>query len=179
MISEQIYLHIDAYKENNQIIEGVEYLMRSYGIDSDQLKGFDFRNDDNPKLIVITTEGEFGDLQKINLPKNILDISLELTLNLLAHEMLHVRQKTTIPFVEDKNEREWQAYYEMLFHKVFPLIPDAPDFNRKGFAENALEYYKRMGEGSELQKKYAVKKIEVDHILKEILIKRGELPTNS
>lgn len=76
--------------------------------------------------------------------------------------------------VEDKNEREWQAYTEMLFHKVFPHIPDAPDFNRKQFAQKALEYYRRMGEGSELQQKYAEEKIKVEQLLDEILIRRGE-----
>ena len=83
----------------------------------------------------------------------------------LAHEMLHVIQKTQLPYVEDKNEREWQAYTEMLFHHHFRTVPDAPDFNRKQFCEKALEYYNRMGEGSELQQKYAGEKQKVEQLL--------------
>ena len=63
---------------------------------------------------------------------------------MIAHEMLHVRQKAPETLVEDKNEREFQAYYEMLFHKEFPLVPDVSDFHKKFFGEKALEYYKRM-----------------------------------
>lgn len=174
MISEEVLEHIDAYKSHNQVIDGVKYLLRTFNIDSENLETLRFRDDDNPKLIVITTEGDFGVPQIINLPKNILDIPLSLTLNLLAHEMLHVKQKTITPFVSDKNEREWQAYFEMLFHKNYPQIPDAPDFNRKNFAEQANEYYKRMGEGSELQLKYANEKKLLDSLYDEILIKRGE-----
>ena len=86
-------------------------------------------------------------------------------LNLLAHEMVHVSQKMKGNVVEDKNEREWQAYYEMLFHKVFPQVPEVSDFYKKFFGEKALEYYRRMGENSELQVKYAKEKIEVGDLI--------------
>ncbi len=84
---------------------------------------------------------------------------------MIAHEMLHVRQKAPETLVEDKNEREFQAYYEMLFHKEFPLVPDVSDFHKKFFGEKALEYYKRMGENSDLQKKYLDQKIEVEKLI--------------
>ncbi|MGC4129661.1 MAG: hypothetical protein QM564_08920 [Bergeyella sp.] len=174
MISENILSHIQAYKDNNQIIDAVEYLLRSYRMEDENLSGFEFRDDWQPGFVVITTEGDFGKPQIIRLPQNLFDCDLRLVLNLIAHEMVHVRQKTQIPFVEDKNEREWQAYYEMLFHQIFPHIPDASDFHRKGFAEKALEYYRKMGEDSELQQKYAEQKAEVEQLLDEILIKRGE-----
>jgi hypothetical protein len=67
--------------------------------------------------------------------------------------------------VEDKNEREFQAYYEMLFHKVFPQIPELSPFYIKQFGSKALEYYRRMGEGSELQQKYAEQKKEVEDLI--------------
>ncbi len=171
---EQVRLHIDAYKENNQILDAARFLVHSFGLEDDYLEGFEFRNDEKPDFVVLTTEGDFGDLQKIRIPKNLFDFDLSLILNLIAHEMLHVRQKTQEPFVEDKNEREWQAYYEMLFHTNFPQIPDAPDFTRKQFAEKALEYYKRMGENSILQLKYKEERENVVKLLDEILIKRGE-----
>lgn len=171
---EQASLHLEAYKDHNQILDAAEYIIRSFQLDNDNLEGFGLRNDEKPNYVVVTTEGNFRELQKIMIPKNLFDFDLSLVLNLLAHEMIHVRQKTEEPIVEDKNEREWQAYYEMLFHKNFPQIPDAPDFNRKQFAEKAFEYYKRMGEGSELQLKYDDEKKEVEQIYDEILIKRGE-----
>ena len=88
---------------------------------------------------------------------------------LLAHEIVHVRQKTRKPFVIDKNEREWQAYYEMLFRKIFPSIPEISNFHKKAFANKAIEYYNRMGENSTLQKKYAEQKIEVDALINSMV----------
>lgn len=176
MNTDNINFHLNAYKANNQLLDAANYLMHSFSLEDDYFEGFEFKPLDQPNTIVVTTVGEFGKRQKIRIPENLFDVNLNLILNLLAHEMLHVKQKTHFPYVEDKNEREWQAYYEMLFHKVFPQIPDAPDFSRKGFAQNALEYYRRMGEGSDLQKKYASQKTEVENLLDEILIKRGENP---
>lgn len=177
MLSENIISHIQAYKENNQIIDGVAFLMHSFRLEDDYFAGFEIKPLDAPGTIVVITIGEFGQPQKIQIPENILDIDLSLVLNLLAHEMLHIKQKTQLPFVVDKNEREWQAYCEMLFHKKFPQIPDAPDFARKGFAQSALKYYHRMGENSGLQQKYADEKYKVENLLDEILIKRGEKNT--
>ncbi|MBD3724262.1 MAG: hypothetical protein IE891_05645 [Flavobacteriaceae bacterium] len=89
-------------------------------------------------------------------------------LNLLAHEMLHVKQKSEKYKVEDKNEREFQAYYENLFHKEFPLIPELSLFQQKAFGNKALEYYNRMEEGSDLQKKYAKQKEEVEQLIENL-----------
>lgn len=176
---EQVNLHLDAYKKHDQILDAAEYIIRSFDLENEYFEGFGLRDDEKPNYVVVTTEGNFGGLQKIMIPRNLFDFDVSLVLNLLAHEMLHVRQKTEKPIVEDKNEREWQAYYEMLFHKNFPQIPDAPDFNRKQFAEKAFEYYKRMGEGSELQLKYAEEKKEVEKVYEEILIRRGEKKTEN
>lgn len=168
MDAENLHFHLNAYRQHGQIQEAASYLMRAYGLEDLFFAGFELKPDDRPGLLVVTTTGEFGGLQKINIPGNIFNVNIPLILNLLAHEMLHVRQKTRPPFVEDKNEREWQAYYEMLFHQVFPQIPDATDFSRRGFAENALMYYRRMGEGSELQHKYAAQKQNVEAVLAKL-----------
>ena len=165
MISEQIKAHIASYTGHHQILDAARFLLHSYGIESGGLEGFGFRTDEQPNAIVVTTEGEIGELQTIRIPRNLFTFDLSLILNLLAHEMLHVIQKTQPPFVEDKNEREWQAYTEMLFHHHFKTVPDAPDFNRKQFCEKALEYYKRMGEGSVLQQKYSDEKTKVEQLL--------------
>lgn len=166
--------HIDAYKAHDQILDAADYLIRSLGLDHQNFAGFSFRPELSATSILLTAEGEIGARQTVKIPKNLFDFDLSLVLNMMAHEMLHVRQKAPESLVEDKNEREWQAYTEMLFHKVFPHIPDAPDFNRKQFAQKALEYYRRMGEGSELQQKYSEEKIKVEQLLDEILIRRGE-----
>ncbi len=97
--------------------------------------------------------------------ENLFDFDIKLVLNMVAHEMLHVRQKDSNSLVEDKNEREFQAYYEMLFHKIFPQIPELSPFYIKQFGAKALEYYRRMGENSELQKKYAEQKKEVEDLI--------------
>ena len=115
--------------------------------------------------MLLTTEGAPGEKQMVMIPKNLFDFDLNLVANIVAHEMLHVRQKAPVTLVEDKNEREFQAYYEMLFHKVFPNIPDVSDFHKKFFGEKALEYYKRMGENSELQQKYSEQKKEVEDLI--------------
>lgn len=171
---EQINLHLKAYKDHNQVLDAANFLMRSVGLEHDNFAGFDFRDELSKTSVLLTTEGALGEPQQIKIPRNLFDFDLSLVLNLLAHEMLHVMQKAPGQVVEDKNEREWQAYYEMLFHEVFPQIPDAPDFNRKQFAEKALEYYRRMGAGSPLQLKYAEQKQKVESLLNGILISRGE-----
>ena len=165
---EGIRFHVGAYREHGQVLDAAEYLVNSFGLSHDNFAGFDFRDELEKNSILLTAEGVLGKRQTVKIPRNFLDFDLSLILNLLAHEMQHVKQKAADSLVEDKNEREWQAYYEMLFHKNFPLIPDAPDFNRKQFAEKALEYYRRMGEDSVLQKKYREEKIEVEHLLREI-----------
>ena len=53
----------------------------------------------------------------------------------------------------------------MLFHNEFPLVPDVSDFHKKFFGKKALEYYKRMGENSDLQEKYSEDKIKVEDLI--------------
>jgi hypothetical protein len=76
---------------------------------------------------------------------------------MLAHEMLHVRQKSPKMMIMDKNEREWQAYYEMLFHAT--LIPELSIITK--LLVKKPFYYGRMAEGSELQQKYAEQKLKL------------------
>jgi hypothetical protein len=101
----------------------------------------------------------------IMIPRNLFDFDLPLVINKVAHEMLHVQQKAPETLVEDKNEREFQAYSEMLFHKNFPLVPDVSDFHKKFFVEIALVYYKRMGENSLLRQRYAEQKKEIETLI--------------
>lgn len=165
---ENINDHLEAYKNHDQIIDAAEFIISTFGLGHDNFAGFGFRPELEPDRILLTAEGEIGGRQMVMIPKNLFDFDLNLVVNMLAHEMLHVRQKAPENIVEDKNEREFQAYYEMLFHKVFPQVPEVSDFHKKFFGGKALEYYKRMGEGSELQTKYAEQKLEVEHLISSI-----------
>ena len=165
---ENINDHLEAYKNHDQIIDAAEFVISTFGLEHDNFAGFGFRPELEPDRILLTAEGEIGDRQMVMIPKNLFDFDLNLVVNMLAHEMLHVRQKAPKNLIEDKNEREFQAYYEMLFHKVFPNVPEVSDFHKKFFGGKALEYYKRMGEGSELQTKYAEQKFEVENLINSL-----------
>lgn len=154
--------HVKAYHESGETLSAAKFLVRAFDLESDNLEGFDFQKDVPEGQILMTTVGEVPGRQVVNIPDGVFKYNFELVLNLLMHEMLHVRQKSPENPVLDKNEREFQAYYEMLYHKIFPRIPDAPITSRIAFAQKALEYYRRMGEGSELQKKYKTEKEEVE-----------------
>lgn len=165
---DQIKTNLNTFKENDQIFEAAHFLIETFGLESENLAGFGFRPELEPNKMLLTTEGELGEKQMVMIPRNLFDFDLNLVANMVAHEMLHVRQKAQVSLVEDKNEREFQAYCEMLFHKQFPLVPDVSDFHKKFFAEKAFEYYKRMGEHSELQNKYAEQKLELENFVAAI-----------
>lgn len=162
---EHIKDHLDAYNKHDQIFDAAHFLIESFGLQSENFAGFGFRPELEPNKMLLTTEGALGEKQMVMIPKNLFDFDLNLVANMIAHEMLHVRQKAPETLVEDKNEREFQAYYEMLFHKEFPLVPEVSNFHKKFFGEKALEYYKRMAENSDLRKKYLSQKNEVENLI--------------
>ena len=166
---EHIKDHLNAYKEHNQISDAAHFLLNTFGLENDNFAGFGFRSELEPNKMLLTTEGALGEKQMVMIPRNLFDFDLNLVANMVAHEMLHVHQKAPETLIEDKNEREFQAYSEMLFHKNFPLVPDVSDFHKKFFAEKALEYYKRMGENSELQQKYAAQQKEIENLISSLL----------
>jgi hypothetical protein len=153
------------FHELGETIAAAEFVLKEYEIFHPNFKGFELREPAKPEFILMTTEGLLGEPQIIRIPENTFEFSLELMLTLLAHEMVHVGQKQAGNVVEDKNEREWQAYYEMLFHKTYTKIPEVKPFQKLFFAKKALEYYDRMGEGSELQYVYQKQKIAVDELI--------------
>ncbi|WP_306349639.1 hypothetical protein [Flavobacterium sp. '19STA2R22 D10 B1'] len=166
---EVIQQYINSFYELGETINAADFLLDEYQLRHPNFKGFELREIAKPEFILMTTEGTFGEPQIIRIPENTFDFPLILMLNLLAHEMIHVRQKAKGSIVEDKNEREWQAYYEMLFHTQFPQIPDVSDFHKKAFGTKALEYYQRMGNDSVLQIKYHDQKLQVDNLLVSLL----------
>ena len=153
------------FHELGETIQAANFVIEEYGIKHPNFEGFELREKAKADYILMTTEGTFGLPQIIRIPENTFEFEFILMLNLIAHEMVHVGQKVTGQFVNDRNEREWQAYYEMLFHIKFPQIPELSDFHKRFFAKKALEYYNRMGESSELQLKYANQKLETDNLL--------------
>ena len=165
---EKLQFNLNAYKETGEILDGARFLIHEFELDDENFLGFGFREELEKNSILLTANGEVGDMQEVLIPRNLFDFDLTLVLNLLAHEMLHVRQKSPKMMIMDKNEREWQAYYEMLFHTNFPQIPELSDYYKNFFGEKALIYYGRMGEGSELQLKYLEQKKEVETLLKKI-----------
>ncbi|MBU8883474.1 hypothetical protein KSK37_10300 [Kaistella sp. DKR-2] len=165
---ENITDHLEAYKQHGQIIDAANFVISTFGLEHENFAGFGFRPELEPNKLLLTAEGKIGERQKVMIPKNLFDFDLNLVVNMLAHEMLHVRQKAPENLIEDKNEREFQAYYEMLFHKVFPNVPEVSDFHKKFFGEKALEYYRRMGENSELQESYKEQKLEIEALISSV-----------
>ena len=129
---------------------------------------FEFRDELEERAVLVTSEGILGEMQTVKIPRNLFDFDLNLVLDLLAQEISHVRQKEFGKVVEDKNEREFQCYYEMLFHTNFQQIPDASLFFQKQFSEKAFTYFGRMGENSELQNKYRNQKEEIETLISNL-----------
>jgi hypothetical protein len=161
----KIKSRIEVFHRDGKTIEAAEWLLKMFDIQDHNLKGFALREKAEPNYILLTAEGDFGEQQVIRVPENIFQFSLPLVLTLITHEMVHVRQKSRKPYVEDRLEREWQAYYEMLFHKIFPNYLEVSNFHKRFFANKAYDYYRRMGEGSELQAKYANQKKEMEDLI--------------
>lgn len=165
MSFEDIEFTVKIFHKNGLTVEAAELLIREYELSHPNFKGIALREKAKPDFILMTTEGVIGQPQTIRIPENTFEFPLDLMLNLLAHEMMHVHQKSAEIAIQDRNEREWQAYYEMLYHKKYPLIPKLSDYYIKSFAKKGLSYYAKMGENSELQLKYKNEKEEVEKIL--------------
>ena len=166
---QDIELTIKTFHKHNLTKEAALWLLKVYKLEHPNFGGFEFRDEIQPNAILMTAEGIIGGQQIVRIPKNTFSFSLVLVLNLLAHEMMHVKQKAPEVAMQDKNEREWQAYYEMLFHKEFPLIPKASTYHQKFFAEKAMVYYDRSEkEANPLRLKYENQKIEIEKLIKSL-----------
>ncbi len=165
MTFEEIKFKVDTFHNNGQTINAFYWLLEHYELKNENLKEITFREIANPEFILLTTEGNFGEEQIIRIPENIFQFPLALIITMIVHELIHVDQKALKPYVLDKNEREWQAYYEMIFHKKYPNIPEISTYHKKFFANKGLEYYNRMEKNSEIQLKYASQKKEMDDFI--------------
>ncbi len=164
-VTADIIQEIESFHELGETIEAANYLIDVYGIRHSNFKDFELRERAKPDYVLMTTEGTFGQPQIIRIPENTFEFELGLMLNLIAHEMIHVGQKVAINEFPDKCEREWQAHYEMLFHKTYPQVPDMKEVQIKFFANKAFEYYNRMEQGGTLQQKYAGQKAEIEKLI--------------
>mgnify|MGYP003539032015 CR=1 FL=1 len=165
---EDIERTIKVFHKHSLTEEAALWLLKVYEIDDSNFAGFAFREPAKPAFILMTTEGVIGQPQIIRIPENTFEYPLVLMLNLLAHEMMHVKQKSPEIAMQDKNEREWQAYYEMLFHKEFPLIPKASAYHQKYFATKAFVYYDRSENEIPLRLKYEDQKMEIENLIKHL-----------
>jgi len=166
---EDVEKTVSVYQKHGLVEEIATWLLRIYDMEHPNFEGFAFREIAKPDYILLTAEGEIGAKQTVRIPENIFEFPLELILNLIAHEMLHVIQKSPEVALQDKNEREWQAYYEMIFHKQFPKIPNASVFHQKYFIEKAFVYYNRSEkEAVPLRLKYEHQKQEMERYLHQL-----------
>lgn len=166
MITEKFKERINYLKNNHLIIEALYEILDELKLKHGAFTGFTFREEIDPKSFLLTAEGEEKNGITIRVPRNILDFDLVLLSNVLMHEMMHVFQRSGENQVETREEREWQAYTEMIFHKRFPNVPTLTNFYLKQFGEKALTYYERMPD--EMKIKYSSEKNELIQILQSI-----------
>ena len=174
MITTEFKDRIKYLNKNNLVVEALYEIMDQFDLQHSSFTGFAFRDEINPKGLLLTAEGTEETGIQIKVPRNILDFDLALVANLLMHEMYHVHQRSGNNQVIEREEREWQAYYEMIFHEKFLNIPVLADFYVKQFGAKAMTYYDRMSD--DLKQKYASQKTEVDRILNEIHSKEKPQP---
>lgn len=166
MISNDFKNKINDYKKNDLIFEALQEILDHYHLNHDRFTGFHFREELNPTGLLLTAEGTNETGISIHVPRNILDFELELIANLIMHEVYHIHQRTGEHIIPTREEREWQAYYEMIFHLKFPQIPTLPDFYLLQFGKKALTYYQRMTD--ELKEKYKNQKEEVEEKITQL-----------
>lgn len=166
MITTEFKERIQYLNKNKLVIEALYEIMDQFNLKHSSFTGFEFRDEINPKGLLLTAEGSESTGIKIKVPKNILDFDLALVANLLMHEMYHVYQRSGKEQIEVRDEREWQAYHEMIFHEKFPQIPVLSNFYIKQFGTKAITYYERMSD--DLKSKYQHQKENIEQLLKEI-----------
>ena len=172
MITEKFKERINYLKNNHLIVEALYEILDELKLKHSAFIGFTFREEIDSKSFLLTAEGEEKTGITIRVPRNILDFDLVLLSNVLMHEMVHVFQRSGENKVKLREEREWQAYTEMIFHKRFPNVPSLTDFYVKQFGEKALTYYNRMPDN--MKTKYADEKTDLEKILQTIYDKENK-----
>jgi hypothetical protein len=163
---EQVWEKAKVVSENVGLENATEDILSAFGLLPQNIKIAQKPND-NPKTLVLTTEGEFGlhATQTIRIPANLFEFPKEMVLHMLAHETYHVRQKTAINPIFDKNEREFEAYYEGVFPKHFAHLPSCPKWLKKQFATQALRYFGMIEPFSVLYFRFLTQKYQLEEYL--------------
>ena len=172
MITENFKERINYLNNNKLIVEALYEILDYLKLKHSAFTGFTFRDEIDPKGLLLTAEGDESTGITIRVPRNVLDFDLTLLSNILMHEMYHVHQRSGNNQIETREEREWQAYTEMIFHKKFTQIPILATFYIKQFGEKALTYYAKMTD--ELKAKYAEEKADLEKILQTIYDKENK-----
>lgn len=173
MIDEKFISEINCLKNNQLITDALLLILKTLDLNHPFFKEFVFREEINTNGLLLTAEGDEKDGFLIRVPRNILDFDLVLVSNLLMHEIIHLYQRSGENQIEEREEREWQAYTEMIFHKMFPNVPVLNDFYKKQFGEKAISYYNRMSET--LKDKYLSEKLELEQFLQVIYNKENTM----
>lgn len=163
MLTNEFKTQIETFKSNDLIFDALHTILNYFNLNHPSFKGFVLRDELNPKGLLLTAEGNEENGISIHIPKNILDFDLALISNLLMHEVYHIYQRTGEEIITTREEREWQAYYEMIFHEKFTQLPELSKFYQIQFAKKALTYYKTMN--LELKEKYLDQKLKIDNLL--------------
>ena len=172
MITENFKERINYLNNNKLIVEALYEILDYLKLKHSAFTGFTFRDEIDTKGLLLTAEGDESTGITIRVPRNVLDFDLTLLSNILMHEMYHVHQRSGDNQIETREEREWQAYTEMIFHKKFTQIPILATFYIKQFGEKALTYYAKMTD--ELKAKYAEEKADLEKILQTIYDKENK-----
>ncbi len=166
MLTDSFKTQIEELKSKQLITEALQEILNQFNLNHPAFKGFYFREELNSKGLLLTAEGTKENGISIHVPQNILDFDLALVTNLIMHEIYHIHQRTGDEIITEREEREWQAYYEMIFHEKFPQIPQLSSFYHLQFGKKALNYYKTMH--LDLKEKYALQKIKLEHLIETI-----------
>lgn len=173
MVEEDFKKNINELKNKKLIFEALDEVLSFFELNHSLFKRFVFREELNPKGLLLTAEGDEQNGFTIHVPQNILDFDLDLISNLLMHEVIHLYQRSGDNKISEREEREWQAYTEMIFHRIFPKVPDLSNFYIKQFGEKAITYYNKMSPA--LKEKYVIERNSLEELLQIIYNKEMEI----
>lgn len=162
----KIASQIKKIADTKGVLVATESILKKYKILPKNVE-ISLKPTDAARQLVVTTEGDLGKdlVQIVRVPENLFEFPMEMVVHMLAHEIYHINQKTGNEPVTNKNEREFQAYFEGVFPEYFIDLPISPNWLKKQFANQAIRYFTQMGECSELQTKYSEKKQKLDEFL--------------
>jgi hypothetical protein len=144
----EIKLTTLATKDKRGTKAAIKALLEAFEISHPNFKEIVYREPNDDKRVVITTEGNYGESEKqlIRVPENLLDFPIDFIAHMLAHEFIHIEQRARPGYNASREEREFEAYY----HGVFPTkynLPPCPSWLRLQFCNAIERYYNAMGFG--------------------------------